>query len=464
MADKKFSEFTDQGANIDPTDYLVGLYSSDNMRAQIQDATKKVWLDSGTSPAYRAYQLWADSTNGCITADTGFTDVRCCLGFELYVPVYNDTGVTIANGTPVEADGTYTSGVPNVVPADADSPTIGVGFFGVATQDILDGTLGAVTAFGAVNGVDTSGLSQAPVYVASGGGLTNTAPKYPATKVLVGGATVIDASNGTIGVGPVRLRRSIIPLEYNFTSANAAAGTYYIAGSYDFSSTDANLTQASTSITYGTANHARGTHAAIVAGAAGTVDTGQVGLRVTGTSYTNDGTRTTSDTEVLTDDITTLSTDQYLETSKDWLGQVTFELYDVSGTPTTYSLDFNYGFSGYIDVSNTDFSIEGVRAEGIAGANDSSFNVTLQKHSNTGWTYAATGFTPGNGVIADLTTDLSTDSDLVNGLPFKWKRAQLNEFIEGSGSDGFLIKVTTGANNSVQTMTISVKAYTEELF
>lgn len=463
MAEEKWSDWDDETANVEPEDYIPGLYDSDNAIAQFKGFTKRVQLNPSSQPAYSAFQLWADSTSGCITADTGFTGVRCCIGFENYVPVYNDTGVEIPNGTPVMTTGVYFSGVPSVVEADADNPIAGIGFLGVTTQPIADGAVGVATILGAVTDVDTSLLSQAPVYIASGGGLTNTPPTYPAARVLVGGCTEVDASTGVIGVGPILLKRSTLVLPYTFTSSGVGAGTVFIAGDYDWSVTDANLTQASATITYGSANAATGAHAGIVAGGPGTVDTGQVGLRVTGTSFQDDGTRTASDSEVLTDDITSLSTDDYLETSKNWLGTITFELYVVSGTPTTYSLDFNYGFSAYVDAANTDFTLDSIRVEGIAGANDTGFTVTLRKHSDIGWTYSAAAFSPGNGTLADMATDLSPEKNLVSGKHFKYKRTGLQEFIEGSGSEGFLIEVTSTANNAVQSMSSTVIGYSEEL-
>jgi hypothetical protein len=137
---------------------------------------------------------------------------------------------------------------------------------------------------------------------------------------------------------------------YAFTQRSIASGDYWAAGYYDAPAADVTLNQASTTQTYGTANTAYGAHAFIVAGGAGTVDTGQVGLRVTGTSITDAAVRTTSDTEVLTTDITTLSLHEYIETEKKWIGTVTFELYTVSGTPTTYSVDVNYGITALLSM------------------------------------------------------------------------------------------------------------------
>jgi hypothetical protein len=236
----------------------------------------------------------------------------------------------------------------------------------------------------------------------------------------------------------------------SFSLQTDNSGSDFIAGYYDFSATDANLTQAATSVVFGTASVSYAAHASIVAGGAGSVDTGQVGLRVTGTSINDNGVRTTSDSETITTDITTLSLNQYLETDKKWLGQITFELFVVSGSPTTYSLDFNYGLSKYEDFGNNEFTVQHFEVVGLSGGNDSDFDVTLYHHNSSGWTYAATGFVPGGDVIVDLDTDHSTDDSISNGEYFAYKRANLAQFVDGSGSEGIVIRVSTTIGQAVE--------------
>lgn len=45
-----------------------------------------------------------------------------------------------------------------------------------------------------------------------------------------------------------------------------------------------------------------------------------------------------------------------------------------------------------------------------------------------------------------------------------YKRTNLNQYINGNGSDGVLIQVITGGNNTVQTMDMHLVAVSEELF
>jgi hypothetical protein len=237
----------------------------------------------------------------------------------------------------------------------------------------------------------------------------------------------------------------------SFSLQTDASGSDYIAGFYDFDNADANLTQASLTVTYGSSTNPYAAHASIVAGGAGTVDTGVVGLRVTGTSIDDDGVRTPADSETIVGDITALSLNQYVE-GKKWIGAVTFELFVVSGAPTTYSLDFNYGFAKYEDFGNNDFTVEHFEVVGRAGGNDSNFGVTLFLHGTAGWTYAATGFTPGGTALADLGTDHVTEDDLNNGEYFAYKRSNLNTLVNGADSQGIVICAATSVGQAVEYM------------
>lgn len=229
-------------------------------------------------------------------------------------------------------------------------------------------------------------------------------------------------------------------------------------GFYEFNAADANLTQASTTQTFGTASISYAAHAFTVTGGAGTVDTGVVGLRINGTSINDQGTRTTSDTETIIADITAASLDDYQETAKKWLGQVTYELFTVSGSPTAFSLDFNYGLAKYDDWFNTDFTITDIEAVGFAGANDSDFDIKLMHHQTSGWTYSAAAFTPitAANTVVSLVTDHSTDDQLASSQHMSWKRDNLSEAIDGADSEGFLIFVSSSANNAIEYLNLHI--------
>jgi hypothetical protein len=246
---------------------------------------------------------------------------------------------------------------------------------------------------------------------------------------------------------------------FHFTQRSIASGDYWAAGYYDAPAADVTLDQASTTQIYGTANTAYGAHAFIVAGGAGSVNTGQVGLRVTGTSITDAAVRTTSDTETLTDDITSLSTDDYLETTKKWIGTVTFELYTVSGTPTVYSVDFNYGFAKYENFGSVKFTVTDFEVVGLAGATDSSFDIVFYKHEDQGWTYSAAAFSPGGTVISKMSTDYVTEDNLTISDYFAYKRAGLSTFIPGNSGQGVVVKIQTSQSFSVQSSVAHIGMY-----
>lgn len=252
----------------------------------------------------------------------------------------------------------------------------------------------------------------------------------------------------------------IVNRSYTFVSG-ADNGEYYIGGAYGASSTDANLTNASTTVTFGTANSPYGAYAFIVAGGAGSASggAGTVEIEVSGTSISDTGTRTASDTEIIVADITTLVLDGYLQTTRKWIGQVTWTLQNSGGgTHTTFSSDFNYGLASVEDFRDTEFRPLELRVTGYAGASDSGFNIQLYDHNNSGWTYAATGFDSGNTPIADFESEYGAESNIVTDQQFSWTRDGINTLIRGDLGEGVIIKITTSVNSSVRYLNANLVA------
>lgn len=184
----------------------------------------------------------------------------------------------------------------------------------------------------------------------------------------------------------------------------------------------------------------------------GTVDTGVVGLRVNGTTITDGGVRTATDTQVISEDITAPAVDTYMEPTKKFIGAVEYELYVVSGSPTAYSVSFNYGLGKYEDFGNRDFMLTDLEVTGIAGATDTAAQIVVLKHTNTGWTYSAAAFVPGDGEISSMNTVYVTEDDLINTEPFFYKldSTALNVPVLGAGSEGIVVRLVAGANNTFQ--------------
>lgn len=232
---------------------------------------------------------------------------------------------------------------------------------------------------------------------------------------------------------------------YSMSTQGLGNGHFYIAGFYDAPATDATLTIGGTvTQTYGDANSSVAAHAFVVFGSSST--SGGT-LTVTGTSITDGGVRTTSDSEVITANTDESSADEYYETSKKWLGTVTFTLAGASG-----AIDINYGFAKYEDFGNSDFVVRGFECKWLGGANDPNFNLRLLKHSDSGWSYSATAFVPGGDEIVSLQSIHSTEHEIYTGDHGACKRTGLNTEIEGTGSDGVVIDVYTSVNNSLENL------------
>jgi hypothetical protein len=133
------------------------------------------------------------------------------IGEEQYYTVRNETGLTIANGTPVMANGvTAGSGRITVTPAIANGSIDELRFIGLTTESITNGINGYVTSFGYVRGLDTRGTPYGEtwaegdvIYVSptTAGYLTNVEPTAPNLKIVV---AIVITRNQTSGVLLVR--------------------------------------------------------------------------------------------------------------------------------------------------------------------------------------------------------------------------------------------------------------------
>jgi len=267
------------------------------------------------------------------------------------------------------------------------------------------------------------------------------------------------AIDGTNGIGYLKASGSAssngwsafagISLFKSYSLSNPGnAGTFYIGGHYAYASADANLTiGGSVTQTFGTAGECHAAHAFCVASGAGGTD---LVLTVTGISINDAGTKNGSDSEVIVADTDAASTNQYFETNKKWLGQITYTLTGSSGT-----FDFNYGFVKYEDIGNRGFTITDFEATGEARANESGLNIELLHHEPTAFLYHASAFIPNQTALLSLAADHGTDGDdVLSGHGFAYKRAGLSTSIDGANSEGCIVRVTTATNNSINDATI----------
>jgi hypothetical protein len=213
--------------------------------------------------------------------------------------------------------------------------------------------------------------------------------------------------------------------------------TQYAGGFYEFSGTDDDF---SPSIAYGDAGTSKAAHFMIVTGGA-TVD--QLTVRVSGTSITDEGVQTGSDSEDIVIPESTAA-NSFFETSKKWNGQVTVEA--ISGTPVAC----NYGWDKYHDVGNSDFQVSGLECLWESDSSDSSSDIALIHHKASGWTFNAAADPTPPAPIAVRSTDHSGNNGHSVG-PGAWKRTNLSVAVAGSQSEGILFCVTSG-NTGIGTL------------
>jgi hypothetical protein len=406
-----------------------------------------------TAPTWSEGRVYYDSTEKALSYYNEESDVTINLGQESVLRVINTTGVQVDNGKMVYISGA-SGGLPEVDLAQATTGQSQV--VGMATHDIGDGTIGYVTTFGIVRGIDTSGYSPGDTLWLSdavAGDITNVQPIYPLRVVQVGTCITSDAVTGKIFID-IDQNSGVLALvkSYTFASRSATSGEYYQAGFYEAATADANLTNASTTVVYGTANSPHPAHAFIVSAGDGASDGSDLVLTVSGTSITDAGVRTPGDSQVIVADalVSGCPVDTYLETSKKWLGAITFTLSSSGGAAFAFS--FNYGLAKYEDFNNVDSTLRGLECVGLADANDPGFNIQLYVHNDIGWTYAATGFVSGNTPILDMNVIHGTENDVKSGEHFAFKRTGLSNSVASSSSEGLIIKVTTTVNNSISYM------------
>jgi len=246
------------------------------------------------------------------------------------------------------------------------------------------------------------------------------------------------------GAGVEHALGAVLFKSYTLTMLGNAS-SHYMAGFYDAAAAEEVLTIGGTvTRTYGTVGGMKAAHAFVVAKEAGGAD---LVLTVSGVSITDAGVRNDSDSEVIVADTDTASADAYYETTKKWLGQITFTL-----TGTAGAFTFNYGFCKYEDFGNRAFTLTDFECV-LHGAttSETGFDIQLLKHSTAGWTFHASAFVPGStALVSSLTDYSSTNDNFAGNQDVAYKRAGLTEAVDGSASEGLVVRVVTANNNSVQ--------------
>ena len=128
------------------------------------------------------------------------------IGEDLFYPVKNQTGSTIAKGVAVRFNGTVgNSGRLLIAPFIADGSVPSSRFMGVTAEEILNGEDGKVLYFGRVRGINTNAFNEGDILYASttvAGGYQTAIPVAPNNIVQVAAVVTKSATVGTIFVRP----------------------------------------------------------------------------------------------------------------------------------------------------------------------------------------------------------------------------------------------------------------------
>lgn len=131
------------------------------------------------------------------------------IGFETYMRCKNDTGSTIANGSVVGFAGV--NGEIKVSKYIANGSVRELYFVGVTTFEMADDAVGAVTIYGKVRGIDTTGTPVSETWAAgdilyaspaTAGALTKVRPTAPNVVIAVAAVLSVSATEGVILVRP----------------------------------------------------------------------------------------------------------------------------------------------------------------------------------------------------------------------------------------------------------------------
>jgi hypothetical protein len=155
-----------------------------------------------SAPSYSEGDVWYDSTQHTLAYYNDATNNLVHVGQEVQVKVINNTGSTIAIGSPVYVTSTSSGQIyPNVALAKADVQATSV-VLGLTTQAITNGSIGYVTTVGIIQPCNTGTFTVGDVlYLSpySAGQLMNTVPPT-GYAVRVGIVAYSNSPNGSIYV------------------------------------------------------------------------------------------------------------------------------------------------------------------------------------------------------------------------------------------------------------------------
>jgi hypothetical protein len=155
---------------------------------------------STSAPSYAEGELWYDSTQKALAYYNDVTNNVVHIGQEVQLKVINNTGSSIANGTPVYVTGTSSGqSYPNIALAKADASSTSA-VLGLTNGTIASGAVGYVCTSGLLTPCNTGSFTVGQVlYLSpySAGQLMNTVPPT-GYAVQVGVVAYANSPNGSI--------------------------------------------------------------------------------------------------------------------------------------------------------------------------------------------------------------------------------------------------------------------------
>jgi hypothetical protein len=201
-----------------------------------------------TAPTYVEGDVWYDSTQKALTYYNDVTNNQVHIGQEVQLKVINNTGSSIANGTPVYVTSTSSGqSYPNIALAQANSSSTSA-VLGLTNGTIASGATGYVCTAGLLTPCNTGSFSVGQVlYLSpySAGQMMNTVPPT-GYAVQIGVVAYANTPNGSIYVKQTTpLAVSASTLVGQVAVANGGTGAATLTGYVKGSGTSA-MTASST--------------------------------------------------------------------------------------------------------------------------------------------------------------------------------------------------------------------------
>ena len=168
--------------------------STDNALARFDGTTGKLLQNSAATLTDAGLLTVPDAS---VTGTLTVNHIHGNLAGAVYSHVRNESGGTLTKGTPVYITGfSVGQSRPLIAAANAASAAT-MPAIGILDEDLANNASGHAVILGTIENINTAGYTvNAPLYVASGGGLTATAPSVRAQSIAI--VERVNANNGAI--------------------------------------------------------------------------------------------------------------------------------------------------------------------------------------------------------------------------------------------------------------------------